>query len=134
MLHQLPRKVNGDDSPGLTPHTTIRAHHVDGDMRFLTVAGPILRDAIPQGSHFPSQDPAANPVNPHTCAPFVSLGTVAPMFLFQQQFLIEYFTRRIQVPSATHGWKISGERVEYPFPNIPALTGALDGTDRKSVV
>ena len=91
MRPQLAQKVNGNNSAGLTPHTTIRARHTDGDIRFLTVAGPILRDAIPQGSHFPGQDPAGNPVNPHTYAPFLPLVAKGPMFLLQHQFFVERF-------------------------------------------
>ncbi len=41
----------------------VRAGRVDDRMRLCTVTGPILSDARPTGSHFPSQDPVRHLAN-----------------------------------------------------------------------
>ena len=47
---------------GLTLHTPIRARHADGYIKLPAAAGPILRDAMPKGSHLTDQDPAFFPL------------------------------------------------------------------------
>jgi hypothetical protein len=47
----------------LAAHTPIRAHLDDGTSNCLRTKGPILRDAMPKGSQFLTQNPFANPAS-----------------------------------------------------------------------